>query len=360
MQSNIYNAIKELDDIANIGYFEADLVTGVWSGSDNIIKILGLNREQVYKNKDILELIHPDEQAAVLEYIKRSIDTETRLDYKYMCILPDGKKILMMTKSKILRNKNNKAVKIVGIKQDITSVKSFESKLKELKRMNNRKNEILGTVAHDLKSPLSSVKGMTEMLSENANSDQLDLIKYIQEALHTANDIINGLIEIAEIEEEKDLLHCEKADINEILKESADHFRIRAKKKGIEIKKELCPKAFAIVDSVKIARIVDNLILNAIKFTNKNGRILVASFLDAEDIKIIIEDNGIGIDTDIIPELFDKFSKARRKGTSGEKSTGLGLSIVKKLVELHKGSIDVESKVNVGSKFIVKIPSIKN
>jgi len=265
-----------------------------------------------------------------------------------------------MTISKIIRDGNNKAVKVVGIKLDITSVKSYESKLKELRQMNIRKNEILGTVAHDLKSPLSSIMGMTEMLSDNADSDHMDLIKYIQEALHTAIDIINGLIEIAEIEEENDLLHCEKTDINEILKESVDHFMIRAKKKKIEIQTEFCPKAFGIVDSVKFARIIDNLILNAIKFTNEGGRIYVTSYFDSEIVKITVDDNGIGIDADIIPELFDKFSKARRKGTSGEKSTGLGLSIVKKLVELHKGKIEVESCVNKGTKFTVIIPASLN
>ncbi len=199
---------------------------------------------------------------------------------------------------------------------------------------------------------------MSELLKENSHPDQLDLIKYIQEALGTANDIIKGLIEIAQLEEKGELLQSQQNDVNKILTNSINHFRIRAEKKRIKIESLLCDNAVIKVDSVKFSRIVDNLLLNAIKFTSEGGMIIISSFRVEKGLNITVEDNGIGIDPMIMPELFSKFSKARRKGTSGEKSTGLGLSIVKELVELHNGKIDVESYVDKGTKFTVFIPDI--
>lgn len=358
MLTDLKTVIKELQEIASIGYFESNLVEGTWSGSDNLLELLGLNQGTVYKNKDLLNLIHPDDREEVVSYFYKCIESNTKYNCEYRCILPDGNKIVLITNAKIIRDDNKKPVKLIGIKQDITSVNNKESKLKVYKEIDKRKNEILGTVAHDLKSPLSSVMGMIEMLSESSVPDQTDLIKYIHEALNTANEIINGLIEIAELEEEGELLHSSVIDINKILTESVNHFMIRAQRKGIGIKTELCHEAVAKVDTVKFGRIIDNLILNAIKFTNSGGKIFVSSYRTAEGLNITVEDNGIGIDPEVIPELFNKFSKARREGTSGEKSTGLGLSIVKELVELHKGKINVESRINKGSKFTVTVPAL--
>ena len=357
MQTDFRTVINEIGEIASLGYFEADLLTGNWSGSENIMNILGLNPDVVYTNEDLRDFIHSDDKDDVISYFNKCLKSGSRFDCEYRWVIPGGKTLVIMTKSKIIRNNENIPVKIIGLKQDITSVKFNESKLKELKESNKRKNEILGTVAHDLKSPLSSIMGMTEMLSENASSYQIDLIKYIQEALNTATDIINGLIEIAELEEGSELLHCTITDINSIISESVHHFMIRAEKKQIEIRTKLCDNATASADAVKFSRIIDNLLLNAIKFTNTGGMIIVSSYYTPGYLNISIEDNGIGIDTKIIPELFNKFSKARRRGTSGEKSTGLGLSIVRELIDLHHGKIDVESEVNRGTKFTLMFPA---
>ncbi len=357
MEIDLKTVLNGLEGIASIGYFESDLVEKTWTGSENVLKILGLNPGVVYRNEEIKDLIHPNDRAEVAAYFNNCIESGTRFDCEYKCILPDGRTIVVITNANIIRDDNNKPIKMIGISQDITSVKNKDSKLKEYKELDKRKNEILGTVAHDLKSPLSSVLGMIEMLSENSNPSQTDLIKYIQEALNTAVEIINELIEIAELEEEEELLHRSMTDLNKIIEESVIHFMIRARRKQIDIRTDLCSDPIAEVDKVKFARIIDNLILNSIKFTNSGGYILISSYRSPEGLNISVEDNGIGIDPGVIPELFNKFSHARRKGTSGEKSTGLGLSIVKELVELHGGKINVESRVNIGSKFTVTIPA---
>ena len=356
MQTNYGTMLKAIEEIANIGYFEVDLQTGRWFFSENLCRILGLTPKESYSLEEFKNLIHPDDHENAVTYFNQSLKNGSRFDYEYRCILPNGNTINMKIKSRIITDANNKPVKVIGINQDISSVNLGKTKLNELKELNKKKNDILGTVAHDLKSPLFSIFGMSELLKEKANSDQLDLINYIQEALGTANDIVTGLIEMAQIEEDDELLHCKLSDINKILVSSINHFKIRAEKKQIKIKSDLCDNAIADVDPVKFSRIIDNLLLNAIKFTNEGGDIIISSHRAACGLNITVEDTGIGIDSEVMPELFSKFSKARRKGTSGEKSTGLGLSIVKELVELHKGKITVESRVNRGTKFTVFIP----
>lgn len=360
MQSDYKTILEEIEEIANVGYYEVDLLTGSWTCSENIINILGLAQKESHKIEELRNLIHPDDRENAALHFNQCLESGDRFDYEYRCIIPPGKTIYIVTKSKIIRDENNIPVKLIGIKQDISTLKLKESKLKELIEINKKKNEVLSTVAHDLKSPLSSIYGMSELLQDNATADQKDLITYIQEALQTADDIITGLIEISQFEEQSELLHFRANDINEILANSIKHFKIRAEKKLIKLESKLCDNASAEVDPVKFSRIIDNLILNAIKFTNEGGLIIISSYNVPGGINICIEDNGIGIDPKIMPELFNKFSKARRKGTYGEKSTGLGLSIVKELVELHKGKISVESSVNSGTKFSIYLPSRQN
>ncbi len=355
MQKNNGPITEEVAGISDIGYFESDLKSNMWYGSERTIAMMGLDSRKIYKNSELLDIIHPDDREEVISYIRKCLESGTRYECVYRCILPDRRKIVIMTNGSIIRDYNNNPVKIMGIKQDITGVKINKCRFYELADINKRKNEVLGTVAHDLKSPLFSIFGMTEILSENATPEQIDLIKYIREALKTANDIITGLIEIAELEEGGKLLNLTETDVNEIIDQSVKHFLIRASKKNIKIETDFCRNAVAAVDTIKFARIMDNLILNAIKFTGCGGRILISSVNSNEGLNVNVEDNGIGIDPKILPELFNKFTKTKRTGTSGEKSTGLGLSIVKELVELHNWNIKVVSEVNRGSKFTVNL-----
>ncbi len=151
MQIDYETVLNELENIANAGYFEVDLSTGNWICSENILRILGFAPKEVYSIEELRKIVHPDDLDGAALYLNRCLEKEKRFDYKYRCILPNGKIISVITKSKIIRDENNKPVKLIGITQDITSIKLKESRLSELIELNKRKNEILGTVSHDFK-----------------------------------------------------------------------------------------------------------------------------------------------------------------------------------------------------------------
>jgi two-component system sensor histidine kinase VicK len=116
------------------------------------------------------------------------------------------------------------------------------------------------------------------------------------------------------------------------------------------------PQVFAEVDQTKFIQVLTNLVANAIKFTPKNGHIRVIVQEEPQSLLIRVSDDGIGIPKDMQGELFERFTRARRPGLRGEETTGLGLSIAKRIVELHQGKVWVESEENKGSTFFVRIP----
>ena len=149
-------------------------------------------------------------------------------------------------------------------------------------------------------------------------------------------------------------------DIGKILTTYKDNFNLRANTKKIKLqfKIDQTPTT-CMLDISKWHRIIENLFNNALKYTHPGGKIIISSKKIGNKVEVRIKDTGIGIDSKDIPKLFNRFSELGKKGTAGEASTGLGLYIVKSLVEIHHGKIDVVSKVGKGTEFILELPCVE-
>jgi two-component system phosphate regulon sensor histidine kinase PhoR len=230
------------------------------------------------------------------------------------------------------------------------------------KQLQKVKKEFVSDIVHELKTPLTSIKGFLETLYEEINESQQK--RFVEIAIFNTNrliNIVNDLVTLSyleKLEEEKNFseIKFEDININAVLNDIKDLFETKAKQKNldfiIDVKTELKPiKA----DRFKIEQVVTNLVDNAIKYTEK-GYVKIKVEQDQFETKIIVEDTGIGIPKEYHERIFERFfvvDKARSKKTGG---TGLGLAIVKHIVNLHRGKIFVESSPNSGSKFIVILP----
>ncbi len=231
----------------------------------------------------------------------------------------------------------------------------------ELEQLNSFKNRMLGVAAHDLRNPLATILLLTEVLTDdsgNLNSKQIEYIQHITQVSNFMLTLIEDLLDVSVIEDGKVDLHLEDVDLVKLI-QSAVYFNSRlAEKKGISITFDTQLQSVPlIIDRSKIEQVLNNLLSNGIKYSHKGGSISVTLSADNENYVCSVKDNGIGIKEEEIAKMFSPFYKTSNKATAGESQTGLGLYIVKQIVEAHNGTIFIESIYGNGSTFTFTLPS---
>jgi two-component system sensor histidine kinase VicK len=228
----------------------------------------------------------------------------------------------------------------------------------EIENAGNFKNQVLGMVAHDLRNPLAAVESTAMIMEmEDMDDETRENINIIKASCVKARGIITDLLEAAR-NDDQSVIETTKIDLNLFVRKIIDSWKIHNEAGNALVFTSAYIPLYAEVNKEKFHRVMDNLISNAMKFSKQGDKINI--HLDRENNKAVIEvkDHGLGIPKDMIPHLFDRFSKAGRTGLKGEQSTGLGLSIVKQIVERHKGKIEVQSEENKGSTFRISIPAV--
>jgi signal transduction histidine kinase len=230
-----------------------------------------------------------------------------------------------------------------------------------LKKISHSKDRIMATVVHDLRSPLTGITGLNNMLrdelGEKIDDEQEMMFDLIKQSTTKMNGLIQELLEISIIESEDFHLETEIIHVKEYLYQTISQFKAQANEKNVNLDVEVNDEALKVsLDQEKFSRVLDNLITNALKFTDNSGQVKVKSYKKDGRVCIEVKDTGIGIPENLQPLIFNKFSKARRMGLKGEKTTGLGMSIVKQIVDLHQGKIWFNSKENKGTSFTISLP----
>lgn len=229
------------------------------------------------------------------------------------------------------------------------------------------KNQFLHITVHDLKNPLNVITGLAKMMKKDfaEDSDNFEMLDLITESSDLMLDLINELLEAAKIESGKLALNMSPVNLNESVENAYAKNLATATKKEQKIIMDTCDDeiAFIMSDSIRLHEIIDNLVSNAIKYSPMGKTITIKTLLPEENgkkeiIRLIVKDEGPGLNDDDMKKIFGQFQKLSARPTAGEASSGLGLSIVKKLVELHNAGIYVESEVGKGSSFIVEFKLI--
>jgi len=234
----------------------------------------------------------------------------------------------------------------------------YDDIIEYLSTVIDEQKNIVQTIAHDLKSPISSILGLSSLLRNNlVKQENIELLNYADQACGYATEIINDLLLIPQLEGDQDeKREFEQAEINSIVKECIEHVRVLAASKGIELFEDISNENFySGIHKSKFKRAVNNILTNAIKFTPANGYIGLSTSQSEHELLIKIKDSGIGIPLSTQPYVFNKLTKAKRTGTDGEKSIGLGLYITKQIIEFHDGQLWFESDEKSGTTFFIKL-----
>ena len=234
----------------------------------------------------------------------------------------------------------------------------------QLSKANADKDRFLGMCAHDLRNPLSSIRGLAELMAEDAvggmTEEQRDIIQTIHGASQSMLQLVNELLDVATIEGGHLKLDKQPTSVVEIVERSVHLSNMEAAKKESRIEM-VTTDGFPMidVDRNKMRQVVDNIISNAVKYSPKGSIIHVVIHSNATSAGFAVRDCGPGIPESERHMLFKDFGRLSARPTAGEKSTGLGLAICRKIVEAHKGSIAVENLPEGGAEFSVSVPLFK-
>lgn len=230
----------------------------------------------------------------------------------------------------------------------------------ELKKLELMRKDFVANVSHELKTPITSIKGFAETLLENKTNNAETLEKFHQ-IIYDESDrlqiLIQDLLTISKLERDEFNLQVTDFELGTVVDEVVAVISQQAEKKMLTLNVIVDDNIEISADREQMKQVLLNLLANAVSYTQENGDIMLRVEENDEDVHISVKDTGIGIDKDAIPRLFERFyrvDKARSRDTGG---TGLGLAIVKHIVEVYDGKIMVESELDVGSTFHVYLPT---
>ncbi len=239
--------------------------------------------------------------------------------------------------------------------------KSLEHTIEQLREANKAKDDFFKVISHDLRSPLSSIANLGELLQQDGVAGDPTSVKELGKMItNVANQLlamVNDLLDVTKIEAGKFTLQLAEVNFIDIARHSAELMRMNAAAKKVELRTEFSTEHIpTVVDAAKMGQVLNNLLSNAIKFTPAGGTVTLRVRDCGDTLVFQVEDTGIGIPEDMMPHLFEKFGPHQRPGTEGEKGTGLGMPIIKGFVELHGGKVEVQSKEGVGTTFTITLP----
>lgn len=297
-------------------------------------------------DKSFFEVINVSK---VYKYIKESINKSNEDREKLIEIKRNNKKYFFNVTSTIIKGSEEKVEGVVVIFKNITGLKELEI----------TKADFIGTISHELKTPLTSIMMGVGLINDNnigaLNNKQREIVGTIKEDVQKLNDLVSNLLKISHIQSNKTAFNIRKNDIKELIRSCVYNFIPLAKEKKIDLQINLEEKLpNVMIDEEKIKWVLNNLLSNAVRYTEK-GSIKIYGYIKENNICISVIDTGRGIPSNYLEKVFERF--VRVEGFEiPEESTGLGLSIAKEIVEIHGGKIWCESNVGIGSKFIFTIP----
>jgi PAS domain S-box-containing protein len=284
---------------------------------------------------------------------------------------PDGVDNYVSTTKIPVYDEKGRVIGLLGITRDITRRVQIENirkenesitrKLHELKESEKIKPQVVSIVSHELKTPLSIARESVKMVFEGrlgiVNHEQKKCLTMAMNNMDRIKKITGDLLDLSRIENKTLVLKYSLVDLKGMIKDLLPFFNKLALDKGISLECRFPEKQVNVfVDSDRIRQVFLNLINNAIKFTEENGKIKVEIKIFDNKIRVGVIDNGIGIAKEDIPRLFKKFVQLCQEKCVDRTGVGLGLAISKQLIESHGGDVWVESKAGIGSKFYFTLP----
>jgi two-component system, OmpR family, sensor histidine kinase VicK len=307
--------------------------------------------------QDITKELKDREQQLQISLLKKSNEVSTLYNWAFGIFLIVATVVSVLVFLVYKKEKKNLYKQAILNKEITEQKKEIEIVVDELAKSNMQKDKLMNIMAHELRSPISGITAVASTLKESTylNTHDAELVAMIEQTSFSTLSLINQLLE--EKNQSTIVLKKSATNINNLLQQVIALLQYKANEKQQSIIfQELTEQLVINIDAEKIERVLINLLTNAIKFSDIKKSIWVSVKAEANTIKLIIKDEGIGMSANQLSQLFSNEATIKRSGTMGEKSFGLGLPICKQIVESHSGKIVVSSIEQVGTTFIVELP----
>lgn len=336
--------------------------------SAGIERLLGVSAEVIQRDEGaIYNLIHPDDRQGVADAESSARKTLSTYEHEFRLLAESGEERWVLCRSAPELRENGDLV-WDGILVDITRLKHVEHALLEAKAAveteSRLKDEFLAMLSHELRSPLHAILGWTQLIRRGRlHGEDFDRgMDVIERSTKAQAELIDDLLDVSRIVTDKLTLDTERLRPLDVIETAVSAIESTAIAKGVVIDSrfEDLP-ALILADSGRLRQVFTNLLSNAVKFTPSGGKVSVHAYQSAGYVIVVVKDSGIGIEPGFLPHVFERFRQANASSTRKFGGLGLGLSIVKKLVELHGGDISVASAgLGAGATFTVRLPYADN
>jgi PAS domain S-box-containing protein len=372
---------------AHLGVWEWDIIENKLSWDDRMFELYGLDREHFSPPVNTWETsIHPEDRESAVNLLHAALRGEKDFDLQFRVVHPDGRILYLKANGVVLRGPDGKPERMLGVNADITEEKLANQKLQKAyaeveakvvertaqlesakvaaENANKAKDLFLATLSHELRSPLSAILSWTQLLERGVLSPEKIQagIRTIKDSVWAQNQIIGDLLDLSRISTGKFHIDRQPTSVAEVLRAAVDLIRPNAEQRGIHLEESIeSTDIFIYADPARLKQSFWNLLTNAIKFTPSGGTITIsltcAEEADGHKVRIAFKDTGKGIKPDFLPRLFERFSQADPSSVRIHGGMGLGLSLVKSLVELQDGTITAESAgEGLGATFTLTFP----
>jgi PAS domain S-box-containing protein len=344
--------------------WEWDLRTDRIVRSTNAPDLLGLPVESIADRGHTFEgLIHPEDRERVRRAVQAALATGTPVAAEFRMVRPDGSLVWVLDDGQFERGRDGQPLRMRGILRDISDQKILEANLararEEAEAANRAKDQFLATLSHELRTPLNAIVGWVRML----RAGQLDrekserAVQAIERNAEAQVQLVEDLLDLVRISTGKLRLELRPIDLAAVIERAVDVVRPSAEAKGVRLQVAAGHRAGPVMgDADRLQQVIWNLLSNAIKFTPRGGRVQVFLVRVNSHVEIRVSDSGVGIPADLLPHLFERFRQGRT-GAARPHGLGLGLALVKHLVEQHGGQVSAHSPgEGRGASFTVELP----
>ncbi len=367
-QEQIYDALWESQarlqftlDSAEVGEWELDLVTNIAHHSLRHDRCFGYTEPvSSWGLQTMLSHVHPDDRERIETTMTQCIALRENLHFECRVIWPDNS-LHWIEVHGSLHAEDEKSSRLLGIIVDITTRKQAEESMRDADRC---KDEFLATLAHELRNPLAPIRNALQIMNLTSEpAAHQNARKIIDRQLQQMVHLIDDLMDVSRISQGKVELRKQQIDVASVVQAAIETSRPLFEAGKHEINVQLPqPGLFMIdADEVRLTQIIANLLNNAAKYTPECGHIEVDVKREGNDALISVQDSGIGIPAEMLPRVFDMFAQVDRTFERAQGGLGIGLALVKRLVEMHGGSVQATSEgQGKGSRFLVRIPLLTN
>lgn len=338
--------------------------------SDSLLRMTGFTPDEIkHRPGQIFSIVHEDDRFELEEKISNLKHSYSggNSSFKFRIVTVEAEEKWFRANMTQTRNDNGEIAGLAGSVTDCTQTVAEMEKLrdqtKKLLELNSAKDKFISIVSHDLRAPFTSLLGFSEiLLNEDLSSeDRTEYVNYIYEASNSQLQLINYLLDWSRLQSGRVQLEHQTLNVKNLVAACVASLTGNAVRKDISIVTDIDQELEIYADTRLITQVITNLLSNALKFTPQGKKIYIYADKFKEDsIEIVVKDEGVGISSENQSKLFKIDQKLSLEGTGGEKGTGLGLTLVKEIVEKHNGNIWFYSEEEKGSEFHITIPAALN